>query len=79
MKVKITVDDGDGGGAASGIDISGTTQPQVPAEAPEVSAGPAPSGPGDVAPATANTGAAVSGPAAGDGQPISAGPAPTET
>ena len=76
MKVTITVDDGDGGETASGIDLSGTTQPAAATGTREVSAGPAPSGPGG--PTAAETSAPVTGPAAGATQPISAGPAPSD-
>ncbi|MEP6526295.1 MAG: hypothetical protein ABJA86_03950 [Nocardioidaceae bacterium] len=79
MKLTITVDDGNGNNAASAMDSSPTTQPQ--ADSPDVSAGPAPSGPGGIAqsPPAAEPAAVGHALAAGETQPISAGPAPSDT
>jgi hypothetical protein len=81
MKLTITVDDGNGNNAARAMDISPTTQPQTPADTPDVSAGPAPSAPGGgiAQPPAAEAGGAVPALAAGETEPISAGPAPSDT
>jgi hypothetical protein len=81
MKVTITVDDGEGGSAASGMDISSATLPQTSPDVPAVSAGPAPSFPDRgtaPAPTVAEIGGAVPVSGTGESQPISAGPAPSE-